>query len=235
MEEIYGINNVLSAINCNRVKTVIISDKFSNSKVLNLVKDKNIEIKIESKEFFDKKFIKVNHQNIMALIKSYKIYDLSEIIKDSINKKDYVLCILDELQDPHNLGAILRSADIFNIDAIVYKKVNQVSLSSLVGKISSGAINYVKCVEVVNLNNAIKTLKENGFWIFGLDGNAKEDISIIYKNEKVGLVFGNEGKGISRLVKENCDFLVKIKQYGHISCLNVSNACAITFYELRRK
>ena len=160
---------------------------------------------------------------------------MDEVLKESKNSDDYPICILDELTDPHNLGAILRSADIFGIKAIIYKKTNSVKLSPLVAKISSGGISYVKCVEVTNLSVAIKKLKENSYWVFGLDGLAKENIDSIYKDKKVCIVIGSEGKGISRLVRENCDLLVKIPQFGHVPCLNASNAAAIAFYELRRK
>lgn len=235
MDKIYGINTVIAALEANNVKKIIISSNFNNKKILELANKKNIEITKVNKDYFDKDFKKANHQNIIALINPYKTYTLSEIIKESLNIENYIVCILDEIQDPHNLGAILRSADIFNIKAIIFKKSNQVSLSPLVGKISSGAINYVKCVEVTNLTRAILSLKENKFWVYGLSDGAKKEIKDIDKANKLAIVIGNEGKGISRLVKENCDELIKIQQFGHISCLNASNACAIAFYELTRK
>lgn len=233
MSKIFGINTILSALEVNRVEKLYILKDLHEKKIFDLVKTKNIEVVYVDKNKLNS-MVKGNHQGVVADVKDYKIYSLDELLKSTTSKYP-AFAILDELSDPHNLGAILRSADIFGIDGIIFKKRNEVKLDSIAAKISSGAINYVKCCEVSNISNAINHLKENGFWIFGLAGEAKQDISTFYKDQKIALVIGNEGKGISRLVKENCDVLVKINQIGHINCLNASNAAAIAFYELRRK
>lgn len=233
MSRIFGINTISSALDVNRVKKLYISNDLKSKKIFDLKKMKDVEVVYVDKNKLNS-LVKGNHQGVVAEVIDYRIYSLNELIS-STKTTNPVYAILDELNDPHNLGAILRSADIFGIDGIIYKKRNEVKLDSIAAKISSGAINYVKCCEVVNISSAIKTLKENGFWVFGLAGEAKEDISKIYKDQKVAIVIGNEGNGISRLVKENCDLLVKINQFGHVNCLNASNAAAITFYELRRK
>ena len=235
MNRIYGLNSVASALESGLAKTLYVSKEFKKSEILSQAKKQGVLIKEISDQDLNSMFPKVNHQHIAAEIKPLNVYSLDEVLKESKNSDDYPICILDELTDPHNLGAILRSADIFGIKAIIYKKTNSVKLSPLVAKISSGGISYVKCVEVTNLSVAIKKLKENFYWVFGLDGLAKENIDSIYKDKKVCIVIGSEGKGISRLVRENCDLLVKIPQFGHVPCLNASNAAAIAFYELRRK
>ena len=234
MNRIYGLNSVASALDSKLVKTLFVSKEFKKLELLSQAKKQGILIKEVSEQDLNSMFPKVNHQHIAAETKPLNTYSLENVLKESKSSDDYPLCVLDELTDPHNLGAILRSADIFGIKAIIYKKTNSVKLSPLVAKISSGGISYVKCVEVTNLTTAIKKLKENSYWIFGLDGSAKENITSIYKDRKVCIVIGSEGKGISRLVRENCDVLVKIPQYGHVPCLNASNAAAIAFYELRR-
>ncbi len=233
MSRIYGINTLKDSLDLNRVKKVYLAKEFKDEKILKLIEDKKVQaIRVDKKEL-DKLSNKGVHQGVVAEITDFKTYQLSDVIK--ARKDNSIICILDELTDPHNLGAILRSADIFNIEAIIYKKRNSVSLSPLVAKISVGAINYVKCVEVVNLTRAIKELKNNGYWIIGLAGEAKVELKDAFKDRPLAVIIGNEGDGISRLVKENCDLLVKIPQFGHVPCLNASNAAAITFYELRRK
>ncbi len=231
MSRIYGVNTVKDSLRNRTVSKLLVLKGFKNSYILDDAKKKNIPIEYLSKEKMDQISKKGIHQGVIAEVVDYKTYSLSEVMN---NKKDSVIVILDELSDPHNLGAILRSSDIFKVDAIIYKKNNSVSLSPLVAKISTGAINYVKCVEVTNLTRTINELKENGYWVIGLDGSAKEEVKNIYRDRKLVIVVGSEGFGISRLVKENCDVLLKIPQFGHVNCLNASVACSIVLYEIRR-
>lgn len=231
MPRIYGVNTVKDSLRNRTVSKLLVLKGFKNSYILDDAKKKNIPIEYLSKEKMDQISKKGIHQGVIAEVVDYKTYSLSEVMN---NKKDSVIVILDELSDPHNLGAILRSSDIFKVDAIIYKKNNSVSLSPLVAKISTGAINYVKCVEVTNLTRTINELKENGYWVIGLDGSAKEEVKNIYRDRKLVIVVGSEGFGISRLVKENCDVLLKIPQFGHVNCLNASVACSIVLYEIRR-
>ena len=231
MSRIYGVNTVKDSLRNRTVSKLLVLKGFKNNFILDDAKKKNIPIEYLSKEKMDQISKKGIHQGVIAEVVDYKTYSLSEVMN---NKKDSVIVILDELSDPHNLGAILRSSDIFKVDAIIYKKNNSVSLSPLVAKISTGAINYVKCVEVTNLTRTINELKENGYWVIGLDGSAKEEVKNIYRNRKLVIVVGSEGFGISRLVKENCDVLLKIPQFGHVNCLNASVACSIVLYEIRR-
>lgn len=231
MFKIYGINTVRDSLSNSTVKKLLVLEGFKRNDILDIAKKKNIKIEYVPRQVLDKISNNGNHQGIIAEVDNYKTYSLTEILN---NEKVSLIVILDELNDPHNLGAILRSSDIFKVDAIIYKKNNQVSLSPLVAKISTGAINYVKCVEVTNLTRTIKDLKDNGYWVVGLDGNANNEIKDIFKDRKLAIVVGSEGYGISRLVKENCDLLYKIPQFGHINCLNASVACSIVLYEIRR-
>ena len=142
--------------------------------------------------------------------------------------------MLDGLEDPHNLGAILRTADATGMDAIIIPKHRSVKLNATVAKVSTGAIEYVDVAEVVNLSQTIDVLKKAGYWVIGLEA----DGTVYYNQQdysgKIVVVLGSEGKGISRLVKEKCDFLVKIPMHGHITSLNVSVSAALIFYEIIR-
>lgn len=233
MDKIYGINPIKSGLDSNRVKKLFISKGFNNSTILDLAKKKKVPIDVVEKEELSRLSGGKNNQGCVASIIPLRTYTLDEVIKSNDNQ-NRIVAILDELSDPNNLGAIIRSADIFGVEAIIYKKRNNVSLSPLVAKISSGAIDYVKCCEVTNLSTSINTLKKAGFWVYGLAGEATREITSLDKNGRIAIVIGSEGSGISRLVRENCDDLVKIKQYGHTPCLNASNAAAICFYELKR-
>ena len=170
-----------------------------------------------------------------GVIKNKELLSLDNLLGKIKNIKNPLLVMLDELNDPHNLGAILRSGDAFSIDGIIFKSKNQVALTETVAKVSTGAINFVPCVQVVNLTNTIKTLKKNGFWVIGLDGNSSSTLKNIPSDVPLCLVVGSEGFGISRLVKENCDMLVKIPMTGHVDCLNASVACSIALYQIRNR
>jgi 23S rRNA (guanosine2251-2'-O)-methyltransferase len=172
-----------------------------------------------------------NHQGAMIEIDDFKTYTLDEILKSA--QKDAVVVLLDGLEDPHNLGAILRSADAAGIDGIILPKHRSVSLTPTVAKVSTGAIDTVKTCEVTNLNQTIKDLKKAGFWIYGtgMGKDARDYRTVDYKG-KIALVIGSEGTGISRLVKENCDFVVNLPMHGSIQSLNASVAAGILFYEV---
>ena len=141
--------------------------------------------------------------------------------------------MLDSLEDPHNLGAILRTCDASGVDGVIIGKNRSVRLNNTVAKVSTGAIEYVKVAEVTNLNNTIKYLKKQGYWIVGAEAT---DESILYNKMKydmpICLVIGSEGKGLSRLVRENCDYLIKIPMVGHVNSLNASVSCSILVYEI---
>lgn len=231
---IYGINAVYEALEVNKVKKLYLSDTFMNKKIFSLIDTLAIDKVILPKKKFDEKF-KFNSQGIVAEIQSFKTYSLEEIYSDIKNVKNPLIVILDEIMDPHNLGAILRSCDVFGVNAVIYKNKNQVSLNATVAKVSTGAINYVKCCSVTNLSKTIENLKRNKFWIVGLAGEAKSDLKTIPEDVPLAIVIGNEGKGISRLVRENCDFMVKIPMQGHVNCLNASVSCAITLYQIRNR
>ena len=158
-----------------------------------------------------------------------------DFINSLQNVKDLPkLLILDQILDPHNLGAIIRTSVAFGIEKIIITSYNSVKDTPIVAKASVGLNEFVNLIEVVNLNNAIKSLKNVGYFIIGLDGEAKITIDKITDSRNLALVFGNEGKGIRELVKRNCDELVKIPMENCAESLNVSVATAIAIYQLWR-
>ena len=159
-------------------------------------------------------------------------YDFDYIRK--IKKDNPILVMLDHLEDPHNFGAIIRTCEAAGVDAIVIPKNRSVEVNSTVMKVSAGALNNVKIVEVTNLVNAIKKLKDNGFWVYGTDMDGETYTKVSYDSKTV-LVIGAEGNGISKLVSENCDFMIKIPMIGKINSLNASVAAGIVIYEVFRQ
>lgn len=233
---IYGINPTLHSIDANNAVHVYISDTFSNAAVLKVIKDSKVPYSIVRKEKILSLFKGVkNTQGIACEVKGFTTYDLNTVLKESKSLQNSIILMLDSIEDPHNLGAILRIADAFSITAVVYKKNNQVGLNEIVAKVSTGAINYVKCCEVTNLNNAIKTLKDNGYWIYAADGSGDIDYYGHDYAAKSCLIIGSEGFGISDLTLKNSDFIIKIPMSGHVNSLNASNATAIILSEMYRR
>jgi len=176
-----------------------------------------------------------NSQGVIARKASHKFYEIDEIISSSKNKQYPLLIILDSIQDTHNLGAILRSAECSDVDGVIVTKFNSAPVNETVVKTSAGATEYLKIAQVNNLVQAIKLLKDNGFWIVGASlENSKPYTEIDYKIP-VALVLGNEEKGIRRLTSENCDILINIPMRGKIQSLNVSVAAGIILFEILRQ
>lgn len=235
MDRIYGRKSVLETIESDQeiIKAYILKNPNTKNKnniigkIVQKLKEKNIKIDFVDKDFFDK--IDGNHQNVMIEVKDFEYKSL----KDVLDKKRLIL--LDQIEDPHNLGAIIRSAEALGFDAVIIPERRSVKVNSTVYKTSVGAINNIDIVMVKNLNRAIKDLKKENFWIYGLAGEANSSITDIDLTGKLGLVVGNEGSGISRLVRENCDLLIKIPMSGKVNSLNASVASAISIYEVSRQ
>ncbi len=179
-----------------------------------------------SKQFGDKT------QGIVLEIAEYKYADLNRVLKRVEEKENVTLVILDSLEDPHNLGAILRSADATGVDGIIIPKNRSVRLNDTVAKVSTGAIEHVDVCEVTNLNMTINDLKKLGFWVIGLELDGTIDYREQDYKGKIAVVVGSEGRGISKLVKENCDFLVRIPMYGKVNSLNASVSAGLLLYQI---
>ncbi len=176
------------------------------------------------------------HQGIIASVAAHEYSTIAQILDSAREKGEApLLVICDELSDPHNLGAILRSAECAGAHGVIIPKRRSVGLTAVVGKASAGAIEYMPVARVSNLASAIRELKEQGVWIYG---TAAEGASPLYRTDLTGpaaIVIGNEGVGMSRIVSESCDFKVSIPMKGKISSLNASAAAAILLYEAVRQ
>ena len=229
---IYGRNPVKEALRSKRVKTVFLTNGFSNNEVLSLVENSGVPINYKSPKEMDLMCDGV-HQGVAASIKDYEYFSLESILDRAKKVERPILVILDGINDPHNLGAILRCCDVFDVSGILIPKHNQVPLTATVAKTSAGAINYVPVALVGNLNQTIAKLKEEGYWVVSSDGSAKIDYQTLNYDFKVALVIGSEGQGVSKLVLANSDYIVKIPQYGHVNSLNASVATGILLAKIR--
>lgn len=229
MDKIYGRKPILETIDAGIKihKAYIIKQNTPIvEKIIEKLRAKSVEIKFVNKDFFDK--IDMNHQGVMIEVDSYNYKSINDI-KDATR-----LILLDKIEDPHNLGAIIRSAESFGFDAVIIPERRSAKVTATVYKTSAGAINNIDLVMVTNLNKTIEKLKENGFWVYGLAGEATSKLSETDLSGKVALVVGNEADGISRLTREKCDSLVKIPMIGKVNSLNASVASAIAMYEVIR-
>ncbi len=233
---IYGKNTVMEAMkNRKQIEQIYLStsNKEMFSEFQKYCQGKKIPFEVMPLNKMNQLF-EGNHQGVVAKIEDYKYKELSKLLKEKENQENVALIILDGLEDPHNLGAILRTADATKMDGIIIPKNHSVGLNGTVAKVSTGAIEYVPVAQVTNLVQTIGELKKKGYWVIGLD----MDGSIDYKKQdysgKIAVVIGSEGKGISRLVKENCDFFVHIPMVGHVNSLNASVSASIIFYEIIR-
>ncbi|MDD6201312.1 MAG: 23S rRNA (guanosine(2251)-2'-O)-methyltransferase RlmB [Firmicutes bacterium] len=176
------------------------------------------------------------HQGVIALAAAHEYVSIDDILREAANRgENALLVICDELTDPHNLGAILRSAECAGAHGVIIPKRRSVGLTAVVAKASAGAVEYMKVARVANINNAISELKEKGVWIFG---TAAEGSIPMYRADltvPAAIVIGNEGQGMSPLVRKNCDVTVHIPMKGRISSLNASAAASILLYEAVRQ
>lgn len=225
---VYGKNSFLESLNNNRIKKAYLLKDSSFVKELD---KRDIDYEIVPKAKLDGMTRKANHQGCVAIVEEYKTYDVDDMLKQS----NGLIVVLDGLKDPHNLGAIIRTCECAGVDGVIYKKHNSVKLNDTVSKVASGALEYVKVAEVTNLVNTLKKLKEKGYWIVGTDGSGKDLYNQIDYNMNVVIVIGSEGEGMSRLVKEECDFVVKMPMYGKINSLNASVAAGIMIYNVLDK
>ena len=228
--KIYGKNVALEKLNTNdRINKIYLSNKFSDNKIISLIEKKNIKVNIVDNRELDR-MCKGLHQGIILEVEDIKTYSFDETIP-TINKEYPLVVILDHIEDPHNFGAIIRSSEAFGVDAIIIPNDRSVNITSTVVKTSVGTIDKVKIVNVSNINNAIEKLKKLGYWIVGTDMNGTDYTKIDYRT-KIALVIGNEGKGISKITKENCDYIAKIPMTGTVNSLNASVACGIFLAEI---
>ena len=210
-----------------KVKKVKIQKNFDDKEIKSLLENNKIKVEVLDKKDFAK-FDKYSHQGIILDIEDFSYANYKAFL-DVENAK---VVILDHIEDPHNLGAIIRTSEAAGITGIIIPKDRSVDVNSTVMKTSAGAVENIKIAKVTNLINVINDLKENGFWIVGTAMAGSVDYRDIDYTGKIALVIGNEGKGVSKAVMEECDYLAKIPMYGKINSLNASVAAGIMIYEV---
>lgn len=237
-DTIIGRNAVMEALKSDReIEKLMVAKGAEGSirKIVGMAKDKKIPVHYSDKTALDRIADGGNHQGIAAQVSSYQYCQVEDIL-DRARKRgeDPFLIILDGLEDPHNLGAIMRTAECCGAHGIVIPKRRSVGLTETVAKASAGAIEYMLCAKVPNIGQAIDKLKAEGVWVAACDMGGqpytRQDLT-----GSLAVVVGSEGAGISRLVREKCDFVVSIPMKGKISSLNASNAAAILMYEVVRQ
>jgi len=228
---VYGKNVARDLLKKNKnIEKIILQDNFNDKEIISLIEKNNIKYKMVSKREIDH-LIDGVHQGILLYVSDYKYSSLDDLIN---NEDNSFLVLLDHLEDPHNLGAIIRTCEAAGVDGIVLPKDRQVQVNSTVMKTSVGTLDNVKIASVTNLVNAINKLKEAGYWIVGTALDNSVDYREIDYSGKIALVIGNEGNGISNIVEKNCDFIAKIPMYGKTNSLNASVAAGIMIYEVIR-
>lgn len=223
-EYVYGKNSFFEALNNSRIIKAYLLSK----DIVDQLQRKGIPYEIVDRKQLDKMSKSGNHQGYLAEVKEFKLSKVDEMLKDN----NGLIVILDGLKDVHNLGAIIRTCDCAGVDGIIYKTHNSVKVNDTVAKVACGALEYVKIAEVTNLVNTIKDLKKKGYWIVGTDASAKDLYTQIKYDMNVALIIGSEGEGISRLVNQECDFMIKLPMNGHVTSLNASVAAGILIYNI---
>lgn len=238
-ELIIGRNPVMEALRSGRsVNKVMITEQV-NHKTLKQIEDAcrkagTIVQKVPKSRLTQ--LTDGNHQGVVAYVAAYQYADLDDLFKIAEERNEApFFVILDELEDPHNLGSILRTADAVGAHGVIIPKRRSVGLTATVAKTSVGAIEYVPVVRVTNIGDVIDELKERHVWIVGTDAEGAEDYRTLDGETSIALVIGNEGKGLSRLVKKKCDWTISLPMIGQVSSLNASVACGLLLYEIYRK
>ncbi len=236
-DQVEGRNAVLELLESDRdINKIYISDgekHGSINKIIALAKQKKVIINEVSKAKLNQMAQTENNQGVIAIVPPFNYCEIEDIIELAKSKKEKpFILILDGLEDPHNLGSIIRTAETAGVHGIIIPKRRAVGVNSTVAKVSAGAVEYMKIARVNNINDAIKYLKENDVWIYGTDMNSDKFYFEEDFTSGVGIVIGSEGFGMSKLVKENCDFLIKIPMRGKITSLNASVSAGIVMYEV---
>ncbi len=227
---VYGRNVALEMLkNPKKVQKLILQQGFDDKKIISFVQDAKIPVLMKSKKEMDR-LAEGLHQGIILYVRDYQYYTLEDVLK----KNPTFIVMLDHIEDPHNFGAIIRTCEAAGVDAIIIPKDRQVQVNGTVMKTSVGTLEQMKIVQVSNLASTIDFLKENGFWVVGTALENSVDYRDVDYSGKIVLIIGNEGSGISKLVRKKCDFIAKIPMYGTTNSLNASVASGIMIYEVIR-
>lgn len=210
-------------------------NKKSIGEILSLAKKAKVIVQFVPKQKLDG-MLDSNHQGIIASVAAYHYAELEDVFELAAKRQeDPLLLILDELEDPHNLGSILRTADAAGVHGVIIPRRRSVGLTAVVAKASTGAIEYIPVVRVNNLSQTVEQLKAQGVWIAGTDALGSSDYRTMDATLPLAIIIGSEGKGMSRILKEKCDFLYHLPMLGQVTSLNASVAASLLMYEVLRK
>ena len=238
-EILSGKNPVLEALRAGReMNKVWIAEgvkKAGITEIMELAKAAGIIVQFVPKNKVEQLTDGANHQGIAASVAAYRYAEIDELFELAASRnEDPFFLILDELEDPHNLGSILRTADATGVHGVIIPKRRAVGLTGVVAKTSTGAIEHVPVARVGNLAQTVEDLKKRGLWIAGTDAKGSSDYRRMDAKLPLAIIIGSEGKGMSRLLKEKCDFLYHMPMVGQVTSLNASVAAAILMYEVLR-
>ena len=232
---IYGINSVLEAMRAGRVRSVRVADRQGGriGEVLSAAERMGIEVRRVQPAELDRAAKGGVHQGVVADVERAQSYSVADLVQGA--KGVPLLVVLDGIEDPHNLGAILRSVDAAGADGVIRQSRHAAPLEGAAAKAAAGAASHVKIAEVVNIARAIEELKEAGVWTIGLAGDSPNRYDRLDLTVPTAIVVGAEGTGLRRLVRERCDWLASIPMHGHVQSLNVSVAAGVTLFEAVRQ
>ncbi|KON85830.1 RNA methyltransferase TrmH [Sporosarcina globispora] len=236
---IIGKNPVIEALKSERdINKIFIAEGSQSGQmqqVIGLAKSAGVLVQFVPKKKIDQ-MAEGNHQGVIAQVAAYQYAEIDDLFAAAEQKNEApFFLLLDEIEDPHNLGSIMRTADAVGAHGIIIPKRRAVGLTATVAKASTGAIEYIPVVRVTNMARTIDELKERGVWIAGTDAKGKQDYRQMDGMMPLGLVIGSEGKGMGRLIRDKCDFLINLPMAGHVTSLNASVAAALLMYEVYRK
>ena len=235
-DQIEGRNSVIELLESKKDINKIFVTKGekhgSINKILAMARERNVIIVEKDKRQMEQMAQTPNYQGVIAIVPPFEYCEIEDILEDAKNKnEDPFVLILDEIEDPHNLGSIIRTAETAGVHGVIIPKRRAASVNSTVSKVSAGAVEHMKIARVTNISDSIQKLKDNGLWICGTDIDAKNYYYDQDLKGPLGIVIGNEGQGMSEKVKKNCDFLVKIPMKGKVTSLNASVSTGIVVYE----
>lgn len=232
---IYGINPVLEALRAGQVRELRVSQRSDDRlrELLALAGDGGVPVRRVPPDVLDRDSSRGVHQGVVADVEALKEYGIAELVRGA--RGTPLIVVLDSIEDPHNLGAILRTADAAGVDGVVIQSRRVAALGGAAAKASAGAVSHVRIAEVVNIARAIEELKELGVWTVGLAGESTTSYDSIDFTVPSAIVLGAEGSGLRRLVRERCDFLAAIPMAGQVGSLNVSVSAGIALFEAVRQ
>ena len=237
---VYGRNSVIELLESERTvnKVFILKGEKHGSirKIIDMAKRKGLVVSEVNKAKLDELTDNKNHQGVAAFTTPYNYVDVDDILARAKERNEKPLIVIAErIEDPHNLGAMIRSAECMGVHGIIIPKRRAVGITETVAKVSAGAIEHMLVSRVNNINDTIEYLKEKGVWIIGTDASGRDNIDKVDLKDSVAIVIGSEGEGMSRLTRERCDILARIPMKGKVTSLNASVSCGMILYEALRQ